>query len=66
MISQVLAAPVRGARSFLIALDRAKNCVAEGGAIKYEVEQCPNRGRIIKLQTANGWNPYPLFVERSL
>lgn len=65
MISQVLAAPVRGARAFLTALERAKSSVAEGGAIEYMVEQCPYRGRIIKLQTANGWSPYPLFVERS-
>lgn len=66
MIDKAFAAPVRGARAFFTALERAKSCVADGSALSYMIEQCPNRGRIIKLQTTNGWSPYPLFVERTI
>ena len=56
-------APARRNSSFFnAALEKAKSSVAQGGALSYAVDQCPSRGRIIKLETANGWSPYPLFV----
>ena len=57
--------PLRRSGSFFqAAIEKAKASVAQGGALSYAVDQCPHRGRIIKLETANGWSPYPLFVER--
>jgi hypothetical protein len=49
--------------AFITAIAKARQSVAEGGSLAYAVEQCPLRGRVIKLETANGWSPYPLFVE---
>lgn len=48
---------------FKKALEKAKNAVAEGGILSYEVEKCPTRGRVIKLRTWSGLSPYPMFVE---
>lgn len=64
MLIQALNAPARRSGVFFTALEKAKQSVADGGSLGYAVEQCPLRGRIIKLETANGWSPYPLFVER--
>ena len=63
MLNQTISAPARRIGAFITAIAKAKKSVAEGGALAYAVEQCPLRGRIIKLETANGWSPYPLFVE---
>lgn len=56
--------PARRSGLFTTALEKAKNSVAEGGSLDYRVDECPIRGRIINLATANGWSPYPLYIER--
>lgn len=55
--------PARQSGIFTIALEKAKSSVAEGGSLAYRVDQCPIRGKIINLATANGWSPYPLYIE---
>ena len=63
MISHATNPGQHGPGFFKKALDKVKDSVADGGVLRYEVEQCPARGRIIKMMTRNGWSPYPMFVE---
>ncbi len=51
------------AHCFGEALDKAQEALKGGHILRYDIVRDPIKGRIIKMETANGWSPYPLFVE---
>lgn len=50
-------------RSFLAAQAFARDLLKKGDAIAFSVVRCRERGRLIHIETKQGWDPDPLFEE---
>ena len=49
--------------AYLTAQRLAYDLLKSGEIRAYAVERCPDRGRVITIESSQGWDPHPMYCD---
>ena len=49
--------------AYLTAHQLASDLLKSGEIRAYAVEHCPDRGRVITIESSQGWDPHPMYCD---